>query len=268
MLLTPGGGTTCQATCGRLNCGKTLPPSGFGMTRTRKTYFVSDLHIFSSRSQEHRYLEQIGQRAAHAGAFVLGGDIFDFRWSMAANPDETVARAIHWLHELAAEYPECQFHFVLGNHDYHEPFLDRLDHLRSRLGNFSWYPFYARLGGTVFLHGDVADRRTTAQKLSDRRSRWLNKKQRGPMANRLYDLAIENKLHKPMIHLARRRRTVARRILVYLEDIGEGLSTGVKNVYFGHTHLAFSDFEYRGVRFHNGGAPINGLRFRILEAVT
>ena len=238
------------------------------MTGAKKTYFVSDLHVFSSRSQEHRYLEQIGRRAARAGAFVLGGDIFDFRWSLVASQQETVARAVHWLHELAVDCPKCQFHFVVGNHDYHALFLERLDHLASRLDNFSWYPFYARLGTSVFLHGDVADRRTTAQKLSEVRSGWLQKKSRGRVANRLYDLAIESKLHKPMIHVARRKRTVAKRILMYLEDVGEGPSTGVRNVYFGHTHLAMSDFKYRGVTFHNGGAPINGLRFRILEAVT
>ncbi|HLA84841.1 MAG TPA: metallophosphoesterase [Thermoguttaceae bacterium] len=238
------------------------------MDSPKKTYFVSDLHVFSSRSQEHRYLEQIGHAAAHARAFVLGGDIFDFRWSIVASPEETVARAIRWLHELATDCPACRFHFVVGNHDYHEPFLARLDHLEARLANFMWYPFYVRLGNSVFLHGDVADRRMTAQKLTDRRSRWLDKKPKGPVANRLYDLMIENKIHKPLVHLGRRKRTVTRRILAYLDEIGEGPSTGLKNVYFGHTHLAFSDFEHDGVRFHNGGAPIHGLRFRILEAVT
>ncbi|NLE39457.1 MAG: hypothetical protein GX621_15655, partial [Pirellulaceae bacterium] len=73
---------------------------------------------------------------------------------------------------------------------------------------------------------------------------------------------------KPLVEFARRKQTVARRILAYLDDIGEGPSTGVTNVYFGHTHLAISDFAYRGVLFHNGGAPINGLRFRVLEAKT
>jgi UDP-2,3-diacylglucosamine pyrophosphatase LpxH len=238
------------------------------MTGAKRTYFVSDLHVFSSRSQEHRYLEQIGRVASTAGALVLGGDIFDFRWNMAAGPEESAARAIHWLHELAADCPRCRFHFVLGNHDYHEPFLARLDHLEARLDNLRWYPFYVRLGNSVFLHGDVADRRMTAQKLSEHRQRWLHKKPGGRVANRIYDFAVEHRIHKPLLHLARRRRTIARRILAYLEDVGEGTGTGLRNVYFGHTHLAFSDFEFRGVRFHNGGAPIHGLRFRILEAVT
>ena len=235
---------------------------------SKRTYFVSDLHVFSSRSQEHRYLDEISHKAARAENFVLGGDIFDFRWSTMASHEETVARAIHWLRKLVLDCPACHFHFILGNHDYHQEFIDRLDHLETKVANLSWYPFYHRLGSSVFLHGDVADRRMTAQKLADARSGWLHKKQKGPFANRLYDLAITGHFHKPLVHLGRRKRTVTRRILAYLDEIGEGRSTGVKNVYFGHTHLAFSDYEYRGILFHNGGAPIKGLHFRVLEAVT
>lgn len=231
-----------------------------------RTFFVSDLHVFSSRSQEYRYLDELRAKARCAGRFVLGGDIFDFRWSTMASHDETTARAIHWLRELALDCPACHFHFILGNHDYHQAFIERLAHLEARVENLSWYPFYCRLGSSVFLHGDVVDRRMTAQKLADARADWLQKKKRGRLANRLYDLAINGGLHKPIVHLRRRKRTVSRRILAYLEDIGEGSATGIRNVYFGHTHLAFVDYEYHGVRFHNGGAPIEGLRFQVLEA--
>jgi UDP-2,3-diacylglucosamine pyrophosphatase LpxH len=233
-----------------------------------QTYFVSDLHVFSSRSQEHRYRDEIGDKARHARHFVLGGDIFDFRWSTMASDEETVARAIHWMRELVRGCPACHFHFILGNHDYNEAFIERLVHLEAREENLSWYPFYCRLGNSVFLHGDVVDRRMTAQKLSDARSGWLNKKKKGAFANRLYDFAVRNRFHKPFVHLRRRKRTVTRRILAYLDDVGQGPSTGIEHVYFGHTHLAFAGYEYRGVLFHNGGAPIHGLRFHILEAVT
>ncbi|MBN1910592.1 MAG: metallophosphoesterase [Pirellulales bacterium] len=232
------------------------------------TFFVSDLHLFSSRSQEHRYQEAIRGVAAGADRLVLGGDIFDFRWSTMASPEEAVVRAAHWLRELAVECPACHFHFVLGNHDYHQPFLDRLDHLQERLANLTWYPFFARLGTAVFLHGDVVDRRMTARKLLNRRAAWLHKQRRGQMANRLYDLAISGNLHRPVVHWARRKKTVARRILKYLEEIGQGPASGLRNVYFGHTHLAMADYLYQGIRFHNGGAPIKGLRFRIIEAET
>jgi UDP-2,3-diacylglucosamine hydrolase len=53
-----------------------------------------------------------------------------------------------------------------------------------------------------------------------------------------------------------------------LTEIGHGRDTGVRNVYFGHTHLPMSDYVYRGVAFHNGGASIHGNPFHILRADT
>jgi hypothetical protein len=51
-----------------------------------------------------------------------------------------------------------------------------------------------------------------------------------------------------------------------LESIGEGPDTGVRDVYFGHTHKNLANYRYRGLTFHNGGAPIKGVKFRIVEA--
>ena len=39
---------------------------------------------------------------------------------------------------------------------------------------------------------------------------------------------------------------------------------GATNVYFGHTHHAMSNYEQGGIFFHNPGAPIRGLDFRVL----
>ncbi len=44
-----------------------------------------------------------------------------------------------------------------------------------------------------------------------------------------------------------------------------GIAEGVTDVYFGHTHLDFVDYEYGGVRFHNTGSSIRGLRSRVLR---
>jgi len=82
----------------------------------------------------------------------------------------------------------------------------------------------------------------------------------------LYDVVVLTRLHKPVAQLVFSKRIVVRRILKYLESIGEGPSNGVRNVYFGHTHRRMSNYHYRGLAFHNGGAPIKGVEFRILEA--
>ena len=231
------------------------------------TYFVSDLHMYSSRSQEERYLAEIEEKAARADNFVLGGDIFDFRWSMMTSIETTVVHAVHWLRELIVDCPNCHFYYILGNHDYHQPLMDRLDRLAATFDNFSWEPFYLRLGRSVFIHGDAADRMSTGEELAVARARWLDAEKRGRMANRLYDFAVANRLHAPVVRLVKTKKRTAKRIAAYLRDIGQDSSTGTRNVYFGHTHFSFTHYRFGGLTFHNGGAPIKGLHFEILKAV-
>lgn len=232
-----------------------------------KAYFVSDLHLFANRSEAARYREAIDEAAAGAAVFVLGGDIFDFRWSTLATIEQTVDAAMRWLTALIAPCPECRFHYLLGNHDYHRQFMERLDVLARSAPNLSWHRFYLRLGDNVFLHGDVADRPTSAARLSKRRSRWLYDKKRGRVRSRFYDAAIATGLHKPLHHVLHPKWLVARRVLAYLEDIGQGPGSGVQHVFFGHTHCVLSHYPYGGLTFHNAGSAIKGLEFRILEAV-
>ena len=229
--------------------------------------FVSDLHLFARRSDAGRYQHAIAARASKASIFVLGGDIFDFRWARMPGATDAVEEAIRWLREIALRCPRCHFHLVLGNHDYHQPFIERLVDLEAVLPNFSWHPFYVRLGSSIFLHGDVANRKMTARKLARSRNRWLRKKLvRASIRHTLYDVLVLSRIHKVLPRVVHPRRAVARRILAYLDDIGHGPTNGVRSVYFGHTHSAMHDYHYRGVAFHNGGAPIKGMKFRILEA--
>lgn len=234
----------------------------------RKTYFVSDLHLFARRSQADRHFEKLRHCATHAEHFVLGGDIFDFRWSQARTVHHAVTDALEWLSALTIECPNCQFHLLLGNHDFHQEFIDRLVVLEKTIPNLSWYPYYFRLGSSVFLHGDVADRVMSEETLTTARSRWLHRKQRGPLLSRLYDLVIAANLHRPVPYLRYRKRVVARRILAYLESVGQGPNEGIENVYFGHTHQSLLGYQYGGLHFHNAGAPMRGVRFQILEART
>ncbi len=232
----------------------------------KKSYFTSDLHLFANRSEGELYLDAISHAASGAECFVLGGDIFDFRWATTATVEEAVDEAVGWLGRLAWKCPDCEFHFLLGNHDYHGAFIRRLIELDKDAANLCWHRFYVRLGSSMFLHGDVADRKMDSEKLADARSRWIDDSRKGRFLHLLYDLAVLARLHKPIPYLAYPKRIVARRILAYLKHIGHGPGDGVRNVYFGHTHRALSDYRYRGLIFHNGGAPIKGLEFRILEA--
>jgi UDP-2,3-diacylglucosamine hydrolase len=226
--------------------------------------FVSDLHLFANRSRGDRHLEAIREAAARVRHCILGGDIFDFKWSRLPSSGDSVTAALHWLHDLSVRVPDCQVHFLLGNHDYHPELIERLPGLAAEVRNFDWERFYLRQGDTLFLHGDVADRKMTAARLEQRRLSFRHDP-RSVLHHRAYDFLVQTRVHDALPRAVYPKRVVARRILSYLRDIGHGPDNGVRHVYFGHTHRAVNGYEHAGIRFHNGGAPIGKSRFRILE---
>lgn len=238
---------------------------GEGQRSMKATYFVSDLHLFSKRSREEMYHVSLQHALQRAGCFVLGGDIFDFRWSTLPSFQASLNAAEEWVEQLVQPRPECEFHYVLGNHDSHPQFVERLQNLARRLPNLKWHHEYLRRGEDVFLHGDVLDGETTSNGLSLRRQRWADEKRKGPVSNALYDAAIAVRAHKMVGQLAHPRERTARKLLDYLHHVGQGPDSGLQRVYFGHTHAAWNAFRYSGVSFHNGGAPMTGLQFRVLE---
>lgn len=233
----------------------------------KKCCWLSDLHLFSRRSLGGQHFDAILAAARDTDLFVLGGDIFDFSWSTRTSVADSVDEAAAWLEELVVQAPDCRFHFLLGNHDYHRLFIDRLVSLVDDMPNLNWHPFFLRLQNTLFLHGDAADVGTDAKRLSVRRSRWLNAVPKRLVWHPLYDAAVAARLHRLAGSLIYRDRWVARRLLRYLDEVGHGLETGLQHVYFGHTHVPMSHYDYEGVKFHNGGAPLKGLSFQILEPI-
>ena len=232
----------------------------------RSTYVVSDLHIFSPRSWAHEHMDMIAAAAAKANRFVFNGDTFEFRWTIFPTVEETADQAIRWLRDFVGAFPHCQFHYVVGNHDNVGPFVERLMRLSDETPNLSWHPYFLKLGNSVFLHGDVANRKMDAADLAEYRSRWRNDAKKGPFLDSCHELAFRFDVHKAVCRLAFPRRRVARRVTAYLEAIGHGPLTGIDHVYLGHTHRTLRDYEYRGMRFHNGGAAVKGMDFRVVRA--
>ncbi len=231
-------------------------------------FFVSDLHLFCRRSHAHLLAEDLYRAAAGARTFILGGDIFDFRWTTLASVAQTVEAAIEWLRRLVEPHPDCQFYFLQGNHDAHPRFTRALDEYSRSTPNLSWSPFFLRLGCSLFLHGDAAERGVVDHSsLTAYRARWCRDLKHGPMANTFYDAAVRANLHRAIAAAAHPTRRVVRRLAAYAERIGHGIASGLRHIYFGHTHTALSNFFDGGLVFHNGGAPIRGLNFRIVEAV-
>lgn len=231
-----------------------------------ETVVISDLHMFSRRSEFEEHLEGIHEAAQNADLFVFNGDTFDFRWTTLPSVRETVEAAVLWLEELCDQHPDTHFHFILGNHDNLQLFIDELTELSLQTENLSWHPYYLRIGDVAFLHGDVSDRAMDAAALEKSRESWLHDtKTRHPVLHSVYDVAIKLGVHKLVQRLAYPKKRVAKRLVTYLEDVGLGSIDGIRHVYFGHTHGAMEDFEHSGMRFHNSGAPMKGMDFNILK---
>jgi UDP-2,3-diacylglucosamine pyrophosphatase LpxH len=235
-----------------------------------KAYFLSDLHLFANRSVAEAVKPSIDRAARESHTLILGGDIFDFRWNRWHDQAKTIAASIQWLEDLLAVNPDCQIKYLLGNHDALEAFTLELDAMSRSYANLEWHPHLLRWNGNVFLHGDVIDARVPFtddfhELLDERRKR---KDQMAPPAkfrHRLYDVAVTTRVHRLVANVANPKTRVLSKISDYLEWAGHGISSGVRDVYFGHTHCPMESEPYSGLRFHNPGATIKGMNFRIIE---
>ena len=235
------------------------------MATTLRSFFLSDLHLFARRSSAAAMTPRIHHAAAQAHTMVLGGDIFDFKWSTRPSFEHSIADSIAWLDDLINAYPECVFYYLLGNHDAHPRFVVELDRLAFRQPRLVWQPYILRLGTCVFLHGDIVDGEPTDIALATRRKLSEDKPQPHPSRHLLYDAVVQARIHRVAGAIAIRRTAVLRKLAMYLTDQGYDASHGVTDVYFGHTHRDVDGVEFGGLTFHNGGASIKGLSFRIIE---
>ncbi len=226
--------------------------------------FFSDLHLFARRSNANVHFKNLVAAANESDICILGGDIFDFRWSTFPTEDETAHAAVEWLREFDRQTNQCKTLFLLGNHDDHPELLERLPYLEQELKTFEWSRYYYRLGDSLFLHGDVADRTMTAACLQQQREQFEHGT-RSEIRHKLYDIAVKAQLHRLAPSAVYPCKRVASRILAYMQHIGQGPESGVEHVFFGHTHRPMDHYQYSGIHFHNPGAPIGDAPFRILK---
>ncbi len=233
---------------------------------SNQTYFVSDLHLFSQRSLAAKHHAALHAAASSARTFIFGGDIFDFRWSTYRCAKATTSAAIDWLHAIVSRHSNCNFHFILGNHDSNIRFVSALSQYASKQDNLQMHPYHLQQDDSVFLHGDAADKRhMSPEDLALHRKQWEHDETRGKAANLLYDLAVTARLHKVASRLVHPQKRVADRLARHLHAQGLSPKSGLRHVFFGHTHAALDHYHHAGLVFHNGGAPIAGLPFRIVD---
>jgi UDP-2,3-diacylglucosamine hydrolase len=217
-------------------------------------------------------MEAVFHRAARdAHTFILGGDIFDFRWRGKLAMDEAIDQSRRWLERLIENNTACRYYYLLGNHDSHPDFVERLQELSEQLPNFVWERHLLRIDKSIFLHGDIVDRRirygdTHHEILDEYRALKEGRADPKLVSHYMYEAAVLARLHRVVVTVGKRKELVMRRLARYLEAHELGPSGGIEQVYFGHTHRQMKDVPYAGLKFHNPGAAIRGLPFEMIDA--
>ena len=241
------------------------------MEETTKSWFISDLHLLARRSSGPALESRIHQAARQAHTFVLGGDIFDFRWRTQRSFQAAIHESIGWLKRLIENNSACEFYYLLGNHDSSPEFVEQLQQLAAEMPQLAWHRHLLRIDTTIFLHGDIVDRpfrpgEVHHEVLDARRLAGEQRSNPSRISHALYDAVVGVGLHRVAVHVANRKLVVLQRLTEYLQAHDLGAAAGIENVFFGHTHRRLVGVPYGGLRFYNPGAAIKGLKFDLLDA--
>lgn len=198
--------------------------------------------------------------ASEAGLFVLNGDIFDFQWSRYSDIDRSLQFVENWIGHLVSRHPHCRFVFLMGNHDSLPAYAELLEELAGRYANLAWDPFYLKVGEKIFLHGDVHNS-PTRETLEVYRARWQGPP-RKPWTHTAYLIFAWLRIPR-LIHELMPKHGPILDVIAYLKaELGPRFDE-VQDVYYGHTHKPHSNFLRYGLRFHNTGATLHGVRSRL-----
>ena len=231
---------------------------------------VSDLHLFARRSPGAARLAALAGQVTEMDVLVLNGDTFDFRWIAPRDREKAFSTAVEELSALLQRHPQCEVHFILGNHDCLLGWQRALLALAASAPRFHWHAGPLRLGSALFLHGDCAEASMDAEELQRRRARWEQGLPRGRLASCAYGFADALGLSRQAHEWFFPRRKTVRRIAHYLDRACPGWRLETRDCYFGHTHLPFSNHEHEGVNFHNTGSAVgaSGMGFNPLTFTT
>jgi UDP-2,3-diacylglucosamine pyrophosphatase LpxH len=228
-----------------------------------KGLFVSDLHLFSRRSVGHERWKELEVSLQSATWLVLGGDIFDFRWSTLPNLNATREAAERWIGNLLRLHPHLHIVYVTGNHDCQPAMHHLLREISSSHPQFQWHDHCFRLGDKLFLHGDIIDAGSHSSGLLTYRKKFSrDSKSRGRFANLLYDTLVATRIHKLPRHIVHRPQQILARLYRCLVREGLVADNKLQKVYFGHTHVPMHGVSHKGYLFYNPGSAIRHLPFR------
>ena len=224
--------------------------------------FISDLHLLSTRSVGARLWQDFRGELLRCNLLVLGGDIFDFRWSRHEELSHSLSEVSNWLEDLLEHYPHLRVAYVLGNHDCLLASQSEFHHFSNTFAQFTWEEHQFGIGDQLFLHGDILDAGDNMTQLSLYRQRFVDdRRSRGRLANRLYDAVIATRLHRIPSQILHPPWLVARKLSRFLEGNESPLVNSAKRIYIGHTHLPFQAESFQQQTFFNAGSGIRHLEF-------
>ncbi len=226
-------------------------------------YVTSDLHIFGCNSLYEALLPIFYQQATRHPNIVLNGDTFDFKRAPFKSSLETSKHAVAWLYDLCQRASGSSIFFILGNHDCHETFVKALQAASSALPNLRMAREQLRIGTCLFLHGDAIDLADEMPEITHVRSCYSQVEPHWS-ARACAELITRLGLNK-FEYLRHSPTRVAQKILKYLRATQPNSLEGVRQIYFGHTHVPIDHFEYDDFIFYNTGSMIRGLRWNPLE---
>jgi UDP-2,3-diacylglucosamine hydrolase len=228
---------------------------------SRRGLVLSDLHLFTRRSQGQARFDALRARLAEVEVLVLNGDVFDFRWSTFRNHAATRSAARQWLEGVVHNFPWCEVHFLMGNHDCLAAFQADLNSLAGSQPRFQWHEYGMRLGSALFLHGDCAHGRMDASGLRRYRSSWQHGRQRGAWQMAIYRCADRAGFTLWLHHRHFPPQPTVGKVASYLDSACPDWRAVTRDCYFGHTHLPLTRFLHAGIHFHNTGSGIIGMEF-------
>jgi hypothetical protein len=232
-------------------------------SRPRKGYVVSDLHIFSCASLYERRLPEFFQSIGQYTDVVLNGDTFDFKRSVFSSSQETSAKAIEWLRELCERFPHTTFHYLLGNHDCNVHFVAHATTLAQSVSNLAIIQDSLLLGSALFIHGDVTDLPSGSLDLTTLRTRYAHAEPN--LFSKIFANVVTHLRINSVEYLRHSKQSLACAIINYLQAVHPEQLHKATQIYFGHTHVPFTRFQYDRFTFHNTGSLVRGLVWMPLE---
>ncbi len=230
------------------------------LTAFRSGIFISDLHLFSPRSSAEKIQRQISVERNADQCIVLGGDIFDFRWSVRGGLAGTIQAARNWLDDLLASSGDAHIRFLPGNHDCHPDFLNALAELADCEPRFAWHEHHLQLGDCLFLHGDILD---AGGDLAPYRCKFQHAKPQTGFSHRAYEVIVGLRLHKVVPMLRHRPVVTCQRLWNFILELPDINPQSIERVYFGHTHVPLFGTTTGGIRFYNPGAALKHMHAHV-----